>query len=88
VIPRWNPQLSRILTTYRCGNCWLSALSELRALVTAGDAAVHQSLCDFLARHGYTKDAEFVRASPAEQRQVYLLKVVDAVEAGVVVFDP
>jgi hypothetical protein len=88
VIPRWNPERAMVLTTYRCGNCWVSSLSELRALVTAGDPAVHDGMCDFLARHGYTSDAETIRAAPAEQRALYLLRVIDAVQAEVLVFEP
>jgi predicted metal-binding protein len=88
VIPKWNREMRRILTTYRCGKCWGAALVELRAQLASEEAEVQTSFCDFLARHGYTKDAEAIRAFPPETRQVYLIKVVDAVEAQANVFDP
>jgi hypothetical protein len=88
VIPKWNREMRRILTTYRCGNCWISSLADLRSVIATGELEVHTSFCDFLARHGYTKDAETIRAFPPEQRQVYLTRVLDAVESQSIIFDP
>jgi len=88
VIPRWNPELRRIFTTYRCGNCWLRSLAELRAAVTSGEAEVQTNFCDFLARHGHSKDADMIRSAPSGQRQAYLLAILDAVQAEKIVFHP
>ncbi|HEV8613825.1 MAG TPA: hypothetical protein VGQ73_09940, partial [Gemmatimonadales bacterium] len=78
----------KTLTTYRCGNCWPRALAELRGAVTSGEAEVRISLCDFLARRGYGKDAETIRAAPAGPQQASLLAIVDALQAGHLIFDP
>lgn len=88
VIPRWNPEVRRVLTTYRCGNCWLQALSQLRESVTSGEAEVLSSFCDFLSRHGYGKDAETIRAASFTTQQTHLLAIVDAVQAGDITFGP
>ena len=88
VIPRWNPELHRVFTAYRCGNCWLRSLAELRAVVTSSEAEVQTSFCDFLARHGYSKDAETIRGAPSGQQQAYLLAILDAVQAGTILFHP
>jgi hypothetical protein len=88
VIPRWNADQRSIFTTYRCSNCWLSSLAELREAVTSGDTEVRASFCDFLARHGYKKDSETIRQAPSDLQQTHLLRVIDAVQGGVLVFDP
>ena len=88
VIPRWNPEQRRIFTTYRCGNCWLTSLDELRAAITSGESEVLASFCDFLARQGYSKDADTIRAASSEQQQAYLLAIVDATQAEKLVFHP
>lgn len=49
---------------------------------------VLESFCDFLARLGYGKDAETIRVAPPKTQQVYLLRVIDAVQAGQLVFHP
>ncbi|MBK5188860.1 MAG: hypothetical protein JJD97_11500 [Gemmatimonadaceae bacterium] len=88
VIPRWNPELRRIFTTYRCGNCWPASLAELRASITSGDADVHMSFCDFLVRQGYDADAERIRGSPDEDRQAIFLEIVNALQEEKLVFHP
>jgi hypothetical protein len=88
VVPRWRPDQRRILTSYRCSNCWIPALAELRVALTSGDAEVPASFCDFLARHGYEADADQIRAASAEQQRTWLLAVVDAVESGQLTFHP
>jgi len=88
VIPRWNPERRNVFTTYRCGNCWLPSLDELRVAVTSGESEILESFCDFLARQGYGKDADTIRATSVEQQQAYLLKILDAVQAEKVIFHP
>ena len=46
------------------------------------------NFCDFLARHGYSKDADMIRSAPSGQRQAYLLAILDAVQAETIVFHP
>jgi len=88
VVPRWNAEWRKVLTTYRCGNCWLEALAELRAAIGSGDADVWSSFGEFLIRHGYGKDSDSLRAAPFEEQRALLLQVLDAVEAGTIVFQP
>jgi len=69
-------------------NCWLEALAELRAAIGSGDADVWSSFWEFLIRHGYGKDSDSLRAAPFDEQRTLLLRVVDAVEAGTIVFHP
>jgi hypothetical protein len=87
VVPRWRPEQRRIITAYRCNNCWLSALGELRAVIASGEAELPGSFCDFLVRQGFT-DTDVIRAAPAEQQREYLLVIVDAIESGKLTFHP
>jgi hypothetical protein len=87
VIARWNPARQMMLTAYRCGGCWPAALVELRDVVASGQADIHEALCDFLARRGYD-DVDTIRNSAPATRQAFLLKVVDAVEDGRIIFHP
>lgn len=87
VVPRWHPAERRILTAYRCKNCWLPALAELREVVRSGEAEVPASFCDFLERRRFT-DTDVIRTASQEQQQRYLLVIVDALEAGTLSFEP
>ena len=88
VVPNWRAERRTMVTAYRCGGCWPAALAELRSAVNSGDAEVAGSFCDFLARHGYERDAGTIRAAPPEQQRAYLLAVVDALESGAVTLQP
>ena len=88
VAPKWRAERHAMVTAYRCGGCWPSALAELRSVVNSGDAEVAGGFCDFLARHGYERDASMIRSAPPEQRRAYLLAVVDALESGEVTLQP
>lgn len=88
VIPRWDPERRKIFTTYRCSNCWLQPLEELRAAVATGECKVLASFCDFLRRQGYRKDADTIRAASSGQQKAYLLAIVDAVQAQKIKFHP
>ncbi|MDQ5840611.1 MAG: hypothetical protein M3537_05600 [Chloroflexota bacterium] len=87
VVPTWNTTMRIVVTTYRCERCWVDSLAEMREAVRA-DAEVRLSLCDFLSRRGYEKDAETIRAAEAELQQTYLIRVIDAIETGELVFEP
>jgi hypothetical protein len=80
--------MRKILTTYRCNNCWIESLARLRTLVASGEDEIQMSFCDFLARRGFTKDSETIRVAPLQQRKAYLFAVIDAVQAGDLVFEP
>jgi hypothetical protein len=80
--------MRKILTTYRCNNCWIESLAQLRTLVASGEDEIQMSFCDFLAGHGYTKDSETIRVAPPQQREGYLFAIIDAVQAGDLVFQP
>jgi hypothetical protein len=88
VVPGWNPRVGRVLTTYRCGNCWRDAIANTREAVTSGPAEVRNSFCEFLERQGYGKDAASIQAASPQQQEVWLLRVLDAVESGQIVFHP
>ena len=87
VIPHWNAVMRMVVTTYRCGRCWIGSLVEMRSAVRT-DADVRLGFCDFLTRRGYEKDAETIRAAEPELQQTYLIRVIDAVQSGDLVLDP
>ena len=86
VLPGWNAGVGQVITNYRCTACRAPSLAELRSAIA--EAEVRHSFCDFLARRGYGKDAETIRAAPPEQQQTWLLRLVDAVESGALAFEP
>ena len=88
VIPHWNHNVRRILTAYRCDNCWLAGIDDTRAALNSGEADVIPSFCDFMALQGFTKDAETLRASPPEEARATLLAILDATQDGRAIFDP
>jgi hypothetical protein len=88
VVPRWNPERRKVFTTYRCGNCWLSSLDELRAAVKSCESEVLASFCDFLTHQSFRKDADMIRAASSGQQRAYLLAIVDAVQAEKIKFHP
>jgi len=88
VIPWWNPDQQSIFTTYRCGTCWLPSLKESQAAVSSKDPAVIASFCDFLARHGYQKDADAIQSASPEEARAVLLMVIDAVRDERIRFSP
>jgi hypothetical protein len=88
VIPHWHTDREMVFTTYRCGNCWLPGLAEMRESINSGAEEVQTSFCDFLARQGYARDAEGIRAMPVAERKAYQLRILDAVEGARIVFHP
>jgi hypothetical protein len=88
VIPYWNKTVRRILTAYRCNNCWLAAIDETRAALNSGEADVIPSFCDFLEVQRFTKDAEALRVAPPDEARAVFLAMLDAVQDGRAKFDP
>ena len=88
VIPSWNAPLGRVITTYRCANCWHASLATFRAILTAGGPEVRASFCDFLERHRFRQDAARLRLAPPEEQLAVFSQLLTAVEDGRLVFDP
>jgi hypothetical protein len=88
VVPGWNTTVRRILTSYRCNNCWLAAIDETRAALNSGDADVIPSFCDFLELQRFTTDAEALRIAPPDEARAVMLAMLDALQAGRAKFDP
>ena len=79
--------MSKVITCYRCGNCWRNALSILSAQLVGDDPAIVASFWDFLERRGFT-DIQPLREKDVTDQQLLALKVVDAIEAGRLVLEP
>ena len=79
--------LGKMLTTYRCGNCWVQSLEDLRAEVSSAKAEMRASFWDFMTRHGF-RDAEAFRAAPAAEQEATLFAILDAVQSERVIFEP
>jgi hypothetical protein len=88
VIPRWNPEQRRVITAYRCGNCWPAGLEELRTALRSPDPDVALSFVDFIERRGFGKDATMLRAVPAEARLGFLLSMINLLEQQRFTFEP
>ena len=81
VIPWWNGDEARYLTTYRCDGCWKKSLSDTREHFLAH---IHldedwQKFLEFWKRHG---DLTTSPASPQSDRQKFGVALFDAIERG------
>jgi hypothetical protein len=56
--------------------------------VASGEVEVRTSFWDFLARHGFSKDAGTMRLGPAEEQEATLLAIIDAVQTGRRILEP
>lgn len=82
VIPGWNTQMRKVLTAYRCTNCWLDGIDKTRAVVESGDEDVLSSFSDFLDVQGYKENAAELRAKSAEIRQGVILGILNLLQDG------
>jgi hypothetical protein len=77
VIPAYNADVSRFVTTYRCEACWLPSLEETEArLKTTEDAAEIASVAEFFENHGVFVH-EFRRGDPAPRVRNILVQMMD-----------
>ena len=88
VIPFWNSDVRRILTTYRCNNCWVAGVEVTRTALNSADPDVIPSFCDFMALQRFTKDAENLRNCPPDEARATLNVILDATLDGRAVFEP
>jgi hypothetical protein len=87
VIPRWNTVREDFLTTYRCGECWPTALEETRTKMKALDAEVREKFCQFLERHHFT-DVHIVRQASLVEAAEMMGMFLDAIESEKVRLSP
>ena len=87
VLPRWNADVQRVWTAYRCQSCVDDAIAELRAALGSGASEIVASFYAFLERHGFN-DIDTLRALPATEQATYLSRIVDAIDDGRIRFDP
>jgi hypothetical protein len=88
VIPGWNKSVQRILTSYRCSNCWLPGIENTREVVSSGNADVYSSFADFLDVQGYDEIASKIRALSAEDQRDVILGILNLLEKGHEPFHP
>lgn len=87
MVPNWNVSQRRILTTYRCSNCWIQALDHTRETVRSRDPEVVTSFCEFMERQRFN-DVDTLRKATPEEAEGMILMILDAVQNGRVEFDP
>ena len=87
VVPNWNESQRRILTTYRCSQCWIQALDHTRDAVRSGNPEVVTSFCEFMERQRFN-DVDMLRKATPEEAEGMLMMILDAVQNGRVEFDP
>lgn len=77
VIPWWNADARDVITSYRCGGCWLGSLEETRVLVDgpAFDADVRAAFVAFLERHHLGPLAAEVARDGAPPLRAFLERV-------------
>ena len=84
VIPAYNADLSRFVTTYRCETCWLPSLEETRTrLAGTEDWAEMLSLIDCLERHGVFL-FEYRRGDPMPAVRALLEPAIDLLARGTI----
>jgi hypothetical protein len=88
VLPSWNPQSERVVTVYRCENCWLSSLAAFRAALIAGGPDIRGSFCDFLERHRFRQDAARLRVAPLDEQLAIFLQLLAALGTGRLILEP
>jgi hypothetical protein len=88
VVPRWNPTARRVLTAYRCRDCWMPTLTELRTAVESADPEVLETFWEFLHLHGFRSDSDRFRREVVEEQQRVLLLMIEAMVDGRLTFDP
>jgi hypothetical protein len=77
VIPAYNADVGRFVTTFRCKTCWLPSLEETRALLEAtADGAEIASVAVFFENHGVFVH-EFRRGDPAPIVRKILVEMID-----------
>jgi len=82
VIPYYNDDVARFVTTYRCEECWLPSLEETRArLENAQDDAETASLAAFFEHHGVFVH-EFRRGDPAPVVRKILVRLIAMLRSG------
>jgi hypothetical protein len=90
VIPWWNEQAADVLTTYRCGACWLESLDETRRFVESAqfDDHVCEKFVAFFRRHQETDVAARLAELPRAEVRAALVEVLAQVRAGALVLHP
>lgn len=81
VVPNWNDVARDFLTTYRCGDCWIPTLEENRRVVRSLDDEMRARFCEFMRRHGYEKDADFIGRKDPPEGRAFIEEFIDAIAA-------
>jgi hypothetical protein len=77
VIPYYNDDVGRYVTTYRCERCWLPSLHETRTrLERTEDETEIVSAVQFFERHGVILH-EFRRGDPIAVVRMMLVRMID-----------
>src|SRR5580692_8083141 len=84
VIPTYNTDVGRFVTTFRCEQCWLPSLEETRARLEAtADEAEIASVAVFFENHGVLVH-EFHRGDPAPVVRKILVQMMDMLRSGTI----
>ena len=84
VIPTYNTDVGRFVTTFRCEQCWLASLEETRARLDAiADEAEIASVAVFFENHGVFVH-EFRRGDPAPVVRRILAQMMDMLRSGTI----
>jgi hypothetical protein len=84
VIPAYNADVGRFVTTFRCEQCWLPSLEETRARLEAtADEAEIASVAVFFENHGVLVH-EFHRGDPAPVVRKILVQMMDMLRSGTI----
>lgn len=90
VIPWWNEQAADVLTTYRCGACWLESLDETRRFVESAqfDEDVCEKFVAFFRRHEEADVAARLAELPRAAVRAALVDILAQVRARTLVLHP
>jgi hypothetical protein len=83
VLPFFNTDMGRFVTTFRCEGCWLTALEETRARLAATDDATEIASAAAVF-HPDVFLLEFQRGDPAPVVRELVLRMLDMLRSGAI----
>lgn len=82
VIPCFNEDVDKFVTTYRCGKCWMEAMDDTAfRLLTTDNVKQIASVADFFEAHGVVL-LEYRRGDSAAEVRVLLLELLAKLRNG------
>jgi hypothetical protein len=82
VIPHFNETVMNYVTTYRCNECWLSALDDTTKRLARASANELAQVAEFFGRHNVSVD-ESAGGNQPEVLRAVLLRMIELIRTEV-----